>query len=430
MRERSWTAPMSCYAAERSRALLRPTKRMGKSKGNHRRVTNRQRTIATAATVSVLALAALPTGVAYAAPQGGVTTPGAGGEQGTQTQNNGGGQAGVSTPKPNPAPTPPEERTYWVPPSQQAQQAPSRPIPTTSPDADYSPPLQQQTFRPPTAVPTVAPIEAPVDEKGEQLLRAGDRIAKKPNWMTDQVLDTTNYTLAGWESDASGFWRSVGVDDNRSDRVAASMVSGAAVGAVVTAVPFAIAGGALGGPVGVPFGAAVTQAILPFAPGIAAVPGATVGYTAGAAGGAALGGAIGLVVGGVGGAITGGLIGGGEATDDELVLTELPQLPDPDPVQITKDVSNSAQGLASTPAGAGVVQAIADAPANFEHANEQFRQTVVNVAGQPALDVIDQAATAHAEAVAPINAMLTPFTDRINTAVGAAQQGIDQVIAP
>ncbi|WP_137726339.1 insoluble domain protein [Prescottella subtropica] len=404
---------------------------MGTYKGTHRRVTRRQRAIATAAAVSTISMIGLPV-VAHAAPQGGVTTPGGGGDQGGVTTPGGGGnQGGVATPayRPDPAPAAPAEREYWVAPSPQIQQAPSRPAPVYT-EPSYSPPLQQQQFHAPVYVEPVAPIEAPVNEQGAKMLRIGDRIAEQPNWMTDDVLERTNNTAAGWEAEASTFWRSVGVDDSRADRVAASMTAGAVAGAAIVGVPAAIAGGAFVGPMGVPFGGAVSQALMPYAPGIGTIPGATVGYVAGQAAGAVAAGVPAAVVGAVAGAAVGGFVGGGEATDNELVVTELPQLPDPDPVQITNDVQSAAAGVASNPVGAAVVQAVADAPANIERADQQIRQAVSDLGGQHVIDAIDNANQAQAEAMAPINDILAPVNDRIATAIGAVQDGFNQAVRP
>ncbi|MBM4568988.1 insoluble domain protein [Rhodococcus hoagii] len=403
---------------------------MGTYKGTHRRVTRRQRAIATAAALSTISIIGLPA-VAQAAPQGGVTTPGGGGNQGGVATPGGGNQGGVATPvyRPDPAPAAPAEREYWVAPSPQIQQAPSRPTPVYT-EPVYSPPLQQQQFHAPVYVEPVAPIEAPVNEQGAKMWRVGNRIAEQPNWMTDEVLERTNNTAAGWEAEVSTFWRSVGVDDTRADRVAASMTTGAVAGAAIVGIPAAIAGGAFVGPLGVPFGGAVSQAIFPFAPVIGTIPGATVGYVAGQTVGAVAAGVPAALVGGVAGAAIGAFAGGGEANDDELVVTELPQLPDPDPLQITNDVRASASDVASNPAGAAVVQAVADAPANIARADEQVRQAVSDLGGQPVIDAIDNASKAHAEAMAPVNAMLAPINDRIATAVGAVQDGLNQAARP
>ncbi len=427
-----WPCARDCPPRERRRALLRARSPMASYKGTHRRVTTRQRALATAAAVSTISLLGLPA-VAHAAPQGGVTTPGtAGGDQGgvTTPGTGAGNQGGVTTPRPDPAPQPPSERQYWVAPSPQSQQAPSRPIPTYNEQSSYSPPLYQQQFRAPVPVEPVAPIEAPVDEQGKKMLRIGDRIAEQPNWMTDDVLERTNNTAAGWEADASTFWRSVGVDDNRADRVAASMVTGGLVGGAVVGTTAAVACGAAGAALGAPYGAVISQAIFPYAPIISTVPGVTVGSTAGAAAGAALCGPVGVAVGATGGALVGAAIGGGEATDEELVPTELPQLPDPDPVQIEKDVEEQATVLAADPVGAAAIQTVADVPQIIEDTNTQVRQAVADAGGQHIVDAVDQAAEAHAEAMAPVNEMLAPFNDRINTAVGAFHDGINAVVNP
>ncbi|NKV12996.1 hypothetical protein GS909_23075 [Rhodococcus hoagii] len=67
----------------------------------------------------------------------------------------------------------------------------------------------------------VAPIQAP-----EKRLRLGDYITSphKPNWMSEEYLDRTNNSAAVAEAQMATFWKSVGVDVDRSDRVAAATV--------------------------------------------------------------------------------------------------------------------------------------------------------------------------------------------------------------
>ncbi|RVW00632.1 hypothetical protein [Rhodococcus xishaensis] len=147
-----------------------------------------------------------------------------------------------------------------------------------APDDYQVEPIQIQELHLPTQVEPTAPIIAPRDT-----LRLGTHHAPQPNWVTDGDLARTNNTSAVIEAEVSNFWRSIGVETSRADRVAAAGLGGAAAGAVAFGTGFAAMGAAVGGGPINPVGAAAGAALLgiPAAVAFGAV-GAAVGTAVGA----------------------------------------------------------------------------------------------------------------------------------------------------
>ncbi|RVW06582.1 hypothetical protein [Rhodococcus spongiicola] len=180
------------------------------------------------------------------------------------------------------------EPLYWVEPPAQYQNIEYQPLENydyetntyDAPDDYQVAPIQIQELHLPTQVEPTAPIIAPRDT-----LRLGTHHASQPNWVTDGDLARTNNTSAVIEAEVSNFWRSVGVETSRADRVAAGGLGGATAGAVAFGTGFALAGAAVGGaatlgnPVGIAAGAAIAG--IPAALAFGAV-GASVGTAVGA----------------------------------------------------------------------------------------------------------------------------------------------------
>lgn len=170
-----------------------------------------------------------------------------------------------------------------------------------APEYTYVAPVQIETLHLPVAVTPTAPIIAPRNK-----VRFGDAMFEQANWMSDVDAERTNNTSAILEAQATDFWRSVGVETTRAERLAASQVAGGVTGAVAGAtavgVPAAVVGGLIGGTVGGVQGAALDTIVPTPIPGLPVV---TSGV-AGTAGGAA----IGAAVAGVPAAAVGGLAGG------------------------------------------------------------------------------------------------------------------------
>ncbi|MCL2533096.1 MAG: hypothetical protein FWE39_02930, partial [Nocardiaceae bacterium] len=219
--------------------------------GKHHK--NRARAVARAAIVPSAAAAVLvaASGAAQAAPnqlpsQGGVTS--APSTQGGVTSSPS-TQGGVTS-----APAQPEP-VYWVEPPAEYQNIEYQPLENydydtntyVAPEYDYVAPLQAQVqdLHLPTYVEPTAPIIAP-----RETLRLGAYQAPQPNWITDGDLARTNNTSAVIEAQVSTFWRSLGVETTRANRIAAAQIGMGAAGAVLGAAGFgglaALAGGAAG----------------------------------------------------------------------------------------------------------------------------------------------------------------------------------------
>ncbi len=227
--------------------------------GKHRK--SRVGTIARMALVPSAAAAVVvaASGAASAAPnqlppQGGVTTapPAQGG--GTDAPRTQGGvtstpttQGGVTT-----APAQPEP-VYWVAPPAQYENVEYQPLDNydydtntyNAPDDYYVAPLRVEELHLPTYVEPTAPIIAP-----RETLRLGTYHVAQPNWITDGDLARTNNTSAVIEAEVSTFWRSLGVETTRANRLAAAQLGMGAAGAIGAGVGGALAGGAIGGAIG------------------------------------------------------------------------------------------------------------------------------------------------------------------------------------
>ncbi|NKT37709.1 insoluble domain protein [Rhodococcus hoagii] len=265
------------------------------------------------------------------------------------------GQPGVTV---APEPAPETNRSYWTPPPAEYQNVEWRETPSYQQpsynsgyngggyDSGYSQPYYGEPIRVeqlhlPTYVEPVAPIQAP-----EKRLRLGDYITDKPNWMSEEYLDRTNNSAAVAEAQMATFWKSVGVDVDRSDRVAAATVGGAAAGAIGSGLAFgtvgALAGGTIGGNYGLGLGGVVSVPLagIPGLPATVIVPTTVAGTAIGAAAGAAVLGVPAAVVGGIGGAAAAGAVGAGDTLAEPREI-DLPNLPEPDAAAITTQVSAS-----------------------------------------------------------------------------------------
>ncbi|MFG1783651.1 insoluble domain protein [Rhodococcus oryzae] len=373
---------------------------------HHRGARHRVRTErATVVGVIPLAIAITCAGPAFAQP--GVMVPEA-------------EQPGVvveSAPEPAPAPevepAAPEPKTYWIAPPVEYAEVPTRPVPTYE-YTEYSEPVapvQVQELHLPVPVEVVAPIEAP-----KERLRVGDFVSDQPNWLSDEYLNRTNNTSAVIEAQVNTFWKSIGVDAERSDRIAAATVGGAAAGAVTGAVaagvPFAVGGALIGGTIGGNIGVGIGNA---FIPGIGWVAAAPVGTAAGAAIGAAAAGipaaAVGAVVGGVAGGAAGTAFGAGDSlgTPTEFVL---PNVTEPDAAALKLQAGEEYARLAmEQPAAAtAVLDAVVAAPQFAEQVTSQAvaarEATLAQPGGEQVIAGLDAAAVELNHAFGPVAGMV------------------------
>ena len=347
-----------------------------RASGRHR--IQRQATAAFVATAAVAAgLVLAPT--AGAAPSQGGTT--------------GGGTQGGTTAAPAPAPAPttvpeaPAEPKYWsAPPVVQPEY---KPLPNYDYDtgrydrpATDTPPLDLSTLRAPQPV-EQAPIYIAPPEK----IMIGDYHVTQPNWVTDADRERTNNTAGLIRSDVATFWKSVGVDADRADRVAAAQIggvaAGATAGAVAGAVPGALLGGTLGG-----IGGAALGGVMPLP--IPVLPEVTTGV-AGTAAGAALGGAIGAVP----GAVVGGVVGLAAGTafgagDDEGQPIEV-ELPDVHQDALTEQSTATVdQWQSSGPVGEAAADAVQNVVQAAPQVDAQVREwAVVQPGGEGVIAAVD-----------------------------------------
>ena len=203
-------------------------------------------------------------------------------------------QPGVTPSMPQPGVVAPN---YVVPPD-------FRPIP----EAEYTQPapaVDWQALHAPTAVKPVEPIAPP-----PRTLRLGNFTSPVPTSVPDKVLNTVNVTAANGEAQIATGMNSVGINPNRSDKIAAGAAAGAALGAVVAGVPAAVAGGVVGGVIGGVAGAAIGGTVLAIPTlGTSLALGPAVGTVVGVGVGAAAAGIPAAVVGGVIGGVAGAAIG-------------------------------------------------------------------------------------------------------------------------
>jgi len=247
------------------------------SSGRHRKVQNQ-------ATVALVAAAAVAAGLALAPSAGAAPTQGGTTGAGTQGGTVGAGAQGGTTTAPAPAPASvpeaPAQAATWVetpqayaPENVQWRAMPNYDYETetyVAPEYTYVAPVQIETLHLPVAVTPTAPIIAPRNK-----VRFGDAMFEQANWMSDVDAERTNNTSAILEAQATDFWRSVGVETTRAERLAASQVAGGVTGAVAGAtavgVPAAVVGGLIGGTVGGVQGAALGTIIPTPIPGLPVV---------------------------------------------------------------------------------------------------------------------------------------------------------------
>lgn len=289
-------------------------------------VRNRRRRVqrVTLAGAVPLAITIVCTGVAVAAPteQPGVSVPEESQPGVVTAEADQPGVAPAEEPAPEPEPAP---RQYWVAPPTEYQQIEYQPyqapstydVPAYEQPAGYGEPVYEepQVLHMPAAVETVAPIQAP-----KSMLRAGDfMVDQQTVRLSDDDLERTNNQFAIAESQVATFWKSVGFEPERAQKVAAATTAGAASGALAggtalgapAAVVGAVPGAVIGGVVGSFTGGALGTVLIP---GVGAVPGGVVGSAGGAAIGAAAGAAVVGIPAAVVGGAAGGLVGGAAGT--------------------------------------------------------------------------------------------------------------------
>lgn len=353
--------------------------------GRHRKA---QRT-ATAALVATAAVAA-----------GLVLSPSAGAAP-TQGGTTGGGTQGGTTATPAPAPAPepayvpeaPSQPTYWV--EAPAVQPTYVPKPNYNYDtgqytqqSNYVAPIDYSTLHAPVAVEAAPMYIAP-----PKTLMIGDYHAQQPNWMTDGDLERTNNTSELVRSQVSTFYRSIGVDAERADRVAAGQlagtIGGAAIGAGVGAVPGALLGGTIGGNQGLIIGGVVSVPLPPPLPVGVVVPTTVAGTAVGAAIGGAITAVPGAIVGGAIGFAAGTAFGAG---DDEGQPIEV-DLPSIDSEAITAQTETAlTQWEDSGPVGQAAATAVRDVVAAAPGIDQQARDWAAEQpGGQQVVDAIDGA---------------------------------------
>ncbi|MFE3289497.1 insoluble domain protein [Rhodococcus sp. NPDC059234] len=397
-------------------------------------ITSRLRRVAERAAVAgtiPLAIAVAGAGTALAAP----VQPGVMADEAQQPG------VGESTPVPEVAPTPEpapepateptEPRQYWIAPPVEYDNVPTRALPTYD-EAPVAPAAAAQLHLPEPVAP-VAPIEAPRD-----MLRLGDFVAAKPNWLSSDDMDKTNNTAAVAEAQMSTFWRSIGVEASRSDKVAAATIAGAAAGglgaATAAGVPAAVAGGLVGGAIGAQIGATSGIAAGQMVPVVGWVAGPAVGAVAGGAIGAAAGAAAAgipvAVAAGTVGALAGGAAGtafGAGDTLDEPVEFVIPDAPVVGPAAITAATEQAVAQVETAPGGPEVVAAVRDAA---DAAPQQL--SALNADANAQVAVARTAAVAHpagADAVARIETAGADLGRALQPAAGAVADVLGAVHA-
>lgn len=248
---------------------------------------------------------------------------------------------------------------------------------------------------------------------------------EQANWMSDVDAERTNNTSAILEAQATDFWRSVGVETTRAERLAASQVAGGVTGAVAGAtavgVPAAVVGGLIGGTVGGVQGAALGTIIPTPIPGLPVVTSGVAGTAGGAAIGAAVAGvpaaAVGGLAGGAAGVAAATNFGAGDLTEPEEVAVE--------DVEHDAIVDQTAATLTewenSGPVGAAAADTVQNVVESAPVVDQQVRDFV---AAQPGgQEVIEQVDTSLNDFFANATAGLAG--NLISTAVGdgIAQHG-------
>ncbi|NKW38501.1 hypothetical protein GS935_17160 [Rhodococcus hoagii] len=179
--------------------------------GKHRKVSRAAKAGLVPATAAAIVVAGA--GVANADPvelpsQGGVTTPAPSTQGGTTT-----------APQPSYVPEAPSEPIYWV-------EAPAvQPTYVPKPNYDYETnqytgysnyvaPIDYSALHAPVAVEAAPMYIAP-----PEIIMLGDIHMKRPNWVTTEDMERTNNTSELIRSQVSTFYRSIGVNAERADRV-------------------------------------------------------------------------------------------------------------------------------------------------------------------------------------------------------------------
>ncbi|GAB2663828.1 hypothetical protein ABI214_10085 [Prescottella soli] len=342
--------------------------------GKHHK--SRVGTVARVAIVPSAAAAVLvaASGAAQAAPnqlpsQGGVTsTPSTQGGVTSAPSTQGGVTSAPAQPEP----------VYWVEPPAQYQNIEYQPLEYynydtntyDAPDDYYVAPVQVQDLHLPTYVEPTAPIIAP-----RETLRLGTYHVSQPNWMTDGDLARTNNTSAVIEAEVSTFWRSLGVETSRANRVAAAQLGMGAAHAAGWGVVGALAGGTIGGVIGAGMSGGT----------LLSIPGQVIFVTNGVAGtaiGAAVGAAVFAAPAAVTGVVAGTMVGAGD-------LGEPQPLPDPadkvfrdvDKPEIKAWTEETLAQWETNPAGAAAASAVRDAVAAAPGMDRQARDFVASQPG-------------------------------------------------
>ncbi|MFD6516906.1 insoluble domain protein [Rhodococcus sp. NPDC060176] len=391
----------------------------------------RKRWIApTAIAAGISTSAMFGAGIAHAAPESGWSNP----DPGQQAPESGWSNPTPTptTPAPAPAPEPApveENRSYWTPPPPEYTDVQWRPSPSAQSPSNsgngyteptYTAPVRVEDLHLPIAVDPIAPIQAPAER-----LRLGDFVTDQPNWLSDEYLDRTNNTAAVIEAQYGTAWKSIGVDAERSDRIAAATVAGVATGALggaaIAGTPFAVGGALVGGTIGGNIGLTLGNVLVP---GVGWVPGGVAGTAVGAGVGAAVAGVpaalVGGAVGGVAGGLAGTAFGAGDTTNTPTEF-DLPDVAEPDTAAITAQVTETL--AQQQPQVAEFVQdTVASAPQVVEQVTEQVatarEATLAQPGGEDVIAGLDAAAKELDYAFGPVAAM-------VNDAVAAATAGVN-----
>lgn len=377
------------------------------------RTGGRHRKAQAAATAALVASAAVAAGLVLAPSAGAV--PAQGGTTGGGTQ---GGTTSTPAPAPEPAyvPEAPAEPVYWTP-------APAvQPIYVPKPNYDYGTnqytgystyvaPIDYSTLHAPTYIEPAPMYIAP-----PKTLMIGDYHAEQPNWLTDGDLERTNNTSELIRSQVSTFYRSIGVDADRADRVAAGQlagtIGGAVSGAALGAVPGALIGGTVGGNIGLGVGGfvSVPLAPVPGLPAVVVVPTTVAGTAVGAAIGGAITAVPGAIAGGAAGFAAGTAFGAG---DDEGQPIEV-ELPNIDSEAITAQTETTlTEWEESGPVGQAATTAVRDVVDAAPGIDQLARDwATAQPGGQQVVDAIDGALTAFGQGSAGVASQM------ISSAIG------------
>lgn len=358
--------------------------------GKHRKVSRAAKVSIVPATAA--AIVAAGAGVANADPielpsQGGVTSPSESSQGGT-----------TSAPQaPAYVPEAPSQPTYWV--EAPAVQPTYVPKPnynyetgTSTGNSGYVAPIDYSQLHAPTYVEPAPMYIAPPKK-----LMVGDYYFNQPNWLTDEDLDRTNNTSELIRSQTATFWRSVGVDAARADRIAVAQMGGAVVGAAglgaLGALPGALLGGNIGGNAGLAVGGFVSIPLAPLAaigaPAVVIVPTTVAGTAAGAAIGGAITGIPSAILGGAVGYAAGTAFGAGD-NEGEPIEVELPDI-DSDAITVQTETTLT-QWEESGPVGQAAATAVRDTVAAAPAMDQQARDwAAAQPGGQQVVDAIDGA---------------------------------------